>query len=205
MRSGDHRRAALAALLGLAVAGCPADRAPGGAPRPPAERPPTSGTGAAGATGTGAGASGAPAAATTGPEDEADALVLELRRRRDAGELNEARRKPDPCPEGDRERLAWFDGLGLARRFSRTGPLPAAAGLGEGEATRDHYLDAAGRTRLVVIDGTGAAGRFRRRLVLAEDGRRLVEDPPGPAPWPGEDLALRDGTAAFWARSRCPR
>jgi hypothetical protein len=133
-------------------------------------------------------------------EEASDRLVLELRRARDAGELNEARRHPDPCPGGDVLRVAWLDGWGKARRLAITGPLPAA--LGEGQATRDQYYDQAGRLRLAVIDGTAAAGRFRRRIVLDEAGRRVLEDPPG-SPWPAEDLVLRDPAGAFWAPTRC--
>lgn len=132
----------------------------------------------------------------------ADSLVRELRRRRDAGELSEARREPDPCPGGDRVRVAWLDGWGKAWRLSRTAPLPA--GMGAGEATRDQYYDGSGRLRVAVVDGTGPDGHFRRRIVLDEAGRRLVEDPPG-SPWPEGDLVLRDAAAAFWAPQRCGR
>jgi hypothetical protein len=135
-------------------------------------------------------------------EPFAEALLRDLTRRRDAGELNEAKRRPDPCPGGDSLRVAWFDGWGKARRLARTGPLPA--GMGQGEATRDQYYDEAGRLRLAVIDGTGPMGRFRRRVALDEAGHRLLEDPPGSAPWPGEDLVMRDPDAAFWAPPRCP-
>jgi hypothetical protein len=132
----------------------------------------------------------------------ADSLVRDLRRRRDAGELSEARREPDPCPGGDRVRVAWLDGWGRAWRLSRTAPLPA--GMGAGEATRDQYYDGSGRLRVAVVDGTGPDGHFRRRIVLDEAGRRLVEDPPG-SPWPEGDLVLRDAAAAFWAPQRCGR
>jgi hypothetical protein len=133
----------------------------------------------------------------------AEELVRDLRRRRDEGRLNEARRQPDPCAGGDSLRLAWLDGWGRARRLARTGPLPPE--LGAGEATRDQYYDEAGRLRLVVIDGSGPAGRFRRRIVLDEVGRRVIEDPPGPGPWPADDLTLSDPAAAFWAPQRCAR
>jgi hypothetical protein len=132
----------------------------------------------------------------------ADSLVRDLRRRRDAGELNQAHRELDPCPGGDRARVAWLDGWGKAWRLSRTAPLPA--GMGEGEATRDQYYDGAGRLRVALVDGTGPAGHFRRRIVLDEAGHRLAEDPPG-SPWPEGDLVLRGAAAAFWAPQRCGR
>jgi hypothetical protein len=140
-------------------------------------------------------------AALPGPLAEAEELVRDLRRQRDEGKLNEARRRPEPCPGGDLERVAWLDGWGKARRLARTGPLPA--GMGEGEVTRDQYYDADGRLRLVHIQGTGPEGRFARRIVLDAGGRRLLEDPPGKGPWPAPDLVLADPAAAFWAPQRC--
>ncbi len=137
-------------------------------------------------------------AGLAGAEQSGEALVRELRARREAGELNEARRHPDPCPGGDTERLAWLDGWGKAHRFARTGPAP-----GGGTATRDHYYDDAGRARVVIVDGDGPSGHYRRRILFDARGRRIGEDPPGLPPWPASDLALRDGAAAFWAPQRC--
>lgn len=131
-------------------------------------------------------------------EEAGEALVRELQARRERGELNEARRHPDPCPGGDTMRLVWLDGWGRARRFARTGPAP-----GGGTATRDHYYDEAGRARVVIVDGDGPTGHYRRRILLDAQGRRIGEDPPGQPPWPASDLALRDGAAAFWAPQRC--
>ncbi|MBI5069949.1 MAG: zf-HC2 domain-containing protein [Deltaproteobacteria bacterium] len=132
---------------------------------------------------------------------EGAALVAEVTRLRDGGLLNEARRRPEPCPGGDTARLAWLDGLGVARRFARTGPLPAA--MGAGEATRDQWYDTQGRLRYAVIEGEGPEGRFRRRILLDPAGAVRSEDPPGGAPWPRADLTLRDPAAAFWAPQRC--
>lgn len=129
------------------------------------------------------------------------ALVAELAELREAGKLNEARRRPDPCPGGDTLRLAWFDGLGVARRFARTGPLPA--GLGAGEATRDQYYDQEGRLRYAIVEGTGPEGRFRRNLLLDPGGALRSEDPAAARPWPLRDLTLRDPAAAFWAPNAC--
>jgi hypothetical protein len=143
-----------------------------------------------------AGEAHAEAAAPAPAAAFAEALVAELQRRRDEGRLDEARRRLDPCPGGDAARLAWLDGLGRARRLARTRPAPG------GEVTVDHWYDDAGRLRLVRVDGVGPEGRFARRIVLDEAGRRVLEDPAGP-PWPEADLVRRDPAAAFWAPRRC--
>jgi len=132
---------------------------------------------------------------------DAEAMVRELERAFAAGELNESRRKLERCAGGDGARAAWFDGWGKARRLTRTGPLPP--GMGAGEATRDQWYDAQGRLRLARVSGSGPAGPFARRLLFDETGRRLLEDPPGAAPWPAGDLVLADPAAAFWAPQRC--
>jgi hypothetical protein len=128
----------------------------------------------------------------------AEALAADLQRLRAQGLLDEARRRLDPCPGGELARLAWFDGLGRARRLSRTRPAPG------GEVTVDHWYDDDGRLRMVRVEGHGPQGRFARRIVLDEAGRRVLEDPSG-LPWPEADLVRRDPAAAFWAPQRCDR
>ena len=83
------------------------------------------------------------------------------------------------------------DAASVAFRFMRIVILAAAL-----RGIPEDTLEAA------VIDGAGPSGRFRRRIVLDEAGRRLLEDPPG-SPWPEGDLTLRDAAAAFWAPQRC--
>jgi len=142
-----------------------------------------------------------PQAAAGRADQEEATLVAEITRLRDEGLLNEARRRPEPCAGGDTARMVWLDGLGAARRFARTGPLPA--GMGAGEATRDQWYDREGRLRFAVIEGNGPEGRFRRRILLDQGGATRSEDPPGAAPWPRQDLTPTDPAAAFWAPQRC--
>jgi hypothetical protein len=119
----------------------------------------------------------------------------EVERRHAAGELSDAQRRFDPCPGGDRRRLAWLDAEGRVLKLRRD--------TADGYAVEE-WFDRDGRLREAYVSAAG--GGASHHVIVDEEGReRLVDGAGGPFPaggaWPR--LVRADPAKAFFSGAGC--
>jgi hypothetical protein len=119
-----------------------------------------------------------------------------------------SQRKFEYCePYEDTLRRIAVDDKGIARSYVKEG------GSDDSALKWEHYFDAAGRLRFVLITGGAVNGsELEHRIYFDADSHRIREEQkyvkgPGytfPEEWPDEQLQRTDARKAFAARSPCP-
>jgi hypothetical protein len=124
------------------------------------------------------------------------AIVDATERGHARGEWSVARKRFEPCPGEDVERLAWIDVW--SRILKLTGTRSGSAG-----ATVEQWFDREGRLRAVRVAGGGADG-FGAIALLDESGAAVQRSSTGAAPaLEALRLTMKDPSSAFFEKPRC--
>jgi hypothetical protein len=137
-----------------------------------------------------------PASELTDAGRAALAAVDDAERERAAGGLSVARKRFDPCPGADVERVAWID------TWSRIVKL-AATRAGPQPVTVEHWFDREGRLRGARATRAGEGG-FSVSALFDERGAAVAQAASGAAPPLAElRLVAKDPSSAFFEAPRC--
>jgi hypothetical protein len=132
----------------------------------------------------------------SGPARAALAVVEEAERGRTSGALSMARKRFEPCPGEDVERLAWIDVWSRIVKMTGTRAGPAAV-------TVEQWFDHEGRLRGVRATRAGAGG-WSLNALLDERGATVQRTATGAAASLEElRLTTRDPSSAFFETPRC--
>jgi hypothetical protein len=130
------------------------------------------------------------------PGRAALAVVEEAERKRASGALSMARKRFEPCPGEDVERLAWIDVWSRIVKMTGTRAGPAAVSV-------EQWFDDEGRLRAVRATRAGAGG-WSLNALLDERGAIVQRTATGDAAALEElRLTTKDPSSAFFETPRC--
>lgn len=137
-----------------------------------------------------------PAAELSEPARASLAIVEETERGHATGAWSVARKRFDPCPGEDVERLAWIDVWSRILKLTGTRAGPAAV-------TVEQWFDHDGRLRAVRATRGGADG-YGVVALLDARGTPVQQGSSGPAPaLESLRLTTKNPSSAFFEKPRC--